>query len=88
MENSYKEMEVPTDHVIYIMRNLCVDQEVTIRMEHETMDWFKIGHINVSHAHLRALTPSQTVGVRRLGELKLHKNKCSPAKYISTGSFN
>ena len=36
-------MEVPTDHVIYIMRNLCVDQEVTIRMEHETMDWFKIG---------------------------------------------
>ena len=25
------------------MRNLCVDQEATIRMEHETMDWFKIG---------------------------------------------
>ena len=23
-----------TDHIIYIMRNLCVDQEVTIRMEH------------------------------------------------------
>ena len=37
-----KEMEVP-DHLICILRNLCVGQEATVRTRHGTTNWFKIG---------------------------------------------
>ena len=36
------EMEVP-DNLTYLLRNLCAGQEATVRTEHGTMDWFKIG---------------------------------------------
>ena len=36
-----KEMEIP-DHLTYLLRNLYVGQEATVRTGHETMDWFKI----------------------------------------------
>ena len=37
-----KEMGIP-DHLICLLRNLCVDQEATLRTGHGTTDWFKIG---------------------------------------------
>ena len=35
-------MGIP-DHLICLLRNLYADQEATVRTEHGTMDWFKIG---------------------------------------------
>ena len=37
-----KEMGI-SDHLIYLLRNLSVGQEATIRTLHGTTDWFKIG---------------------------------------------
>ena len=31
------------DHLTCLLRNLYADQEATVRTEHETTDWFKIG---------------------------------------------
>ena len=31
------------DHLTYLLRNLYVGQEATVRTRHGTMDWFKIG---------------------------------------------
>ena len=40
--NILKEMEIP-DHLICLLRNLCAGKEATVRTEHGTIDWFKIG---------------------------------------------
>ena len=37
-----KDMRVP-DHLICLLRNLYVGQEVAVRTTHGTMDWFKPG---------------------------------------------
>ena len=37
-----KEMGVP-DHLVYLLRNLYVGQEATVRTGYGTTDWFKIG---------------------------------------------
>ena len=37
-----KEMGIP-DHLSCLLRNLCADQEATVRTGHGTTDWFKIG---------------------------------------------
>ena len=37
-----KEMEIP-DHLTYLLRNLYVGQEATVRTGHGTTDWFQIG---------------------------------------------
>ena len=37
-----KDMGIP-DHLACLLRNLYAAQEATVRMGHETMDWFKIG---------------------------------------------
>ena len=34
--------EIP-DHLTCVLRNLYADQEKTVRIKHETLDWFKIG---------------------------------------------
>ena len=34
-------MEIP-DHLTRLLRNLYAGQEATVRIRHETMDWFKI----------------------------------------------
>ena len=36
-----KEMGI-ADHLNYLLRNLNAGQEATVRIRHETMDWFKI----------------------------------------------
>ena len=38
----FKEMGTP-DHLTCLLRNLYAGQEATVRAEHETTDWFKIG---------------------------------------------
>ena len=35
-------MGIP-DHLTYLLRNLCADQEPTVRTGHGTTDWFQIG---------------------------------------------
>ena len=37
-----KEMGIP-DHLICLLRNLCVGQEATVRTGHGTTKWFQIG---------------------------------------------
>ena len=37
-----KEMGI-SDHLTYLLRNLYVGQEATVRTGHETTDWFQIG---------------------------------------------
>ena len=37
-----KEMGIP-DHLTCLLRNLYVGQEATVRIKHETTDWFQIG---------------------------------------------
>ena len=37
-----KQTEIP-DHFTCLLRNLYVEQEVTVRTRHGTTDWFKIG---------------------------------------------
>ena len=39
-----KEMGIP-DHLTYLLRNLYVGQEATVRTLHGTVDWLKIGKI-------------------------------------------
>ena len=36
-----KEMRIP-DHLTYLLRNLYEGQKTTVRMGHETTDWFQI----------------------------------------------
>ena len=37
-----QEMRIP-DHLTCLLRNLYVGQEIIVRTEHKTIDWFKIG---------------------------------------------
>ena len=37
-----KEMGIP-DHLTYLLRNLYASQEIRVRTEHGTTDWFQIG---------------------------------------------
>ena len=52
-----KEMGLP-DHLTCLLRHLCAGQEATIRTEHRTTDWFKIGktlgkeYIKAVYCHL------------------------------------
>ena len=39
-----KEMGIP-DHLIWLLRNLYVGQEATVRTGHGTTDWFQIGKV-------------------------------------------
>ena len=41
MWKALKEMGKP-NHLTYLLRNMYAGQEATDRIEHETMDWFKI----------------------------------------------
>ena len=37
-----KEMRIP-DHLTYLLRNMYAGHKATVRMRHETTDWFKVG---------------------------------------------
>ena len=42
LRNILKEIGIPS-HLICLLRNLYVGQEATVRIGHETTDWFQIG---------------------------------------------
>ena len=46
------EMRIP-DHLICLLRNLYAGQEATVRIEHGTRDWFKMGkeYIKAIYCH-------------------------------------
>ena len=56
-----QEMGIP-DCLTYLLRNLCVDQEATVRTGHGTTDWFQIRkeHIKVVYCHPAYLTYMQS----------------------------
>ena len=42
LQKIVKEVGLP-DHLTCLLRNLCVDQEATVRTRHRIKDWFQIG---------------------------------------------
>ena len=46
------------DHLTYLLRNLYAGQEATVRIRHETMDWFKFGkeYVKAVYCHPAYLT--------------------------------
>ena len=64
-----KEMGIP-DHLTCLLKNLCADQEATVRTGHRTTDWFFIG--KSVHCHPAYLTYMQSTSGETLGRLK-HK---------------
>ena len=58
-------MGIP-DHLICLLRNLYADQEATVRTEHGTMDWFKIGKSYI-YCHPAYLTYTQSTSHKMLG---------------------
>ena len=68
-----KEMGIP-DHLTYLLRNLYVGQEATVRIGHGTTDWFQIGKgvIKAVYCHPAYLTCMQSTSGEILGWMK-HK---------------
>ena len=61
-----KEMGLP-DHLTCILRNLCAGQEVTVRTEHGTADWFRTGKgIKPVYCHPAYLTYIQRTSFEML----------------------
>ena len=56
-----KEMEIP-EHLTYLLRNLYVGQEATVRTGHGTTDWFQIGKgvVKAVYCHPAYLTFMQS----------------------------
>ena len=65
-----KKMGIP-DHLTYLLRNLYVGQEATIRTRHGTMDWLKNGkdYFKAVYCHLAYLTYRQRTSYKMLAGL-------------------
>ena len=61
-------MGIP-DHLTYLLRNLYMGQEATIRTLHRTTDWSKIGkeYIKPVYCYLAYLTYMQSLSVQDAG---------------------
>ena len=61
-------MGIP-DHLTYLLRNLYMGQEATIRTLHRTNDWSKIGkeYIKAVYCYLAYLTYMQSLSVQDAG---------------------
>ena len=68
-----KEMGIP-DHLTYLLRNLYVGQDATVRTGHGTTDWFQIGKGNVKavYCHPSYLNYMQSTSCEMPGWIK-HK---------------
>ena len=75
-----KEMAVP-DHFTCLLRNLHAGQEATVRTDHRTMDWFKIG----KGVHQVYITYVQSTSCEMLGWMK-HKLESGLPGEISVSS--
>ena len=49
-----KEMGI-LDDLTYLLQNLYIGQEATVRTRHGTMDWFKIGKTNTARLYIVTL---------------------------------
>ena len=58
----FKEMGIP-DHLTFLLQNLYVGQEATVRTRHGTMDWFKLGkeYVKAVYCHSAYLTYMQSM---------------------------
>ena len=69
-------MGIP-DHLTCLLRNLYAGQEATIRTEHRTTDWFKIGktlgkeYVKAVYCHLAYLTYVQSTSCELPAGVKL-----------------
>ena len=68
MWKALKEMGI-SDHLNYLLGNLNAGQEVTVRTEHETTDWFKIGkeYDKAVYCHLAYLNYMQSISYEMPG---------------------
>ena len=68
----FKEMGIP-DHLTFLLQNLYVGQEATVRTRHGTMDWFKLGkkYVKAVYHHPVYLTYLQSTSCE-MGRMK-HK---------------
>ena len=57
------------DHFIYLLRNLYVGQEATVRTGYETTDWFKIGK-GVRQAGLDESEAGSKIAGRNINNLR------------------
>ena len=66
-----KEMGIP-DHLICLLRNPYADQEATIKIKHETMDWFQVRKecIKAVYCHPVYLTYMQSTSREMPGWIK------------------
>ena len=57
------------DQLICLLRNLYADQDATVRIPHEAVNWFKIGkkYIKAVYRHLAYLTYMQSISYEMLG---------------------
>ena len=81
-----KKMGIP-DHLICLLRNLCADQEATVRTGHGTTDWFQIGKgVRQGYiCHPAYLTYMQSISYEMLGYMN-HKLESRLPGEISTTS--
>ena len=63
-----KEMGIP-DHLTYLLRNLHVGQEATVRTGHRTTDWFKI-YDKAVYCHPAYLTYMHSISCEMPTELE------------------
>ena len=64
----FLEMGIP-DHLTYLLRKLCASQQATVRTEHRTTDWFKMGkeYVKAVYCHPAYLTYMQSISRETLG---------------------
>ena len=77
-----KEMGIP-DHLTYLLRNLYAGQAATVRMGHETMDWFQSGkeYVKALYCHPAYLTYMQRTSLETLDWKKHSWNQDCQEKY-------
>ena len=77
-----KEMGIP-DHLTCFLRNPYAGQEATVRIRHETTDWFQIGK-GVHQGYILSpcyLTSMQSISCEMLGWIKHKLESRLPGKY-------
>ena len=82
-------MGIP-DHLTYLLRNLCVGQEATVRTGHATTDWFQLRKENVKavYCHSAYLSYMQNTSCKMLGwvnqqtEIKTARRNINNLRYI------
>ena len=82
-----KRMGVP-NHLTYLLRNLYVDQDTTVRIRHGTTDWFKIGKGILQNWLLSScLICMQSIACKILGWMNHKLESRLPGKISTTSDM-